>query len=316
MMGASFHAPGVLAAAWLLDLGVGEPPALLHPVVWMGKAIQPFKRALGLGRARELAAGVLALLCVAGGFGLATFLLLRALSGLPLLCFAVEVYLLWSAFALRGLLRAARVMQQAIEAHDLGAARAALTSLCSRDPSALDESELLGATVESITENTSDSVVAPLFYFALLGVPGALFYRAVNTLDAMIGYRGRFEYLGKASARLDDLLNFVPARVTAFFMWCSGGLMGLSLSRAQSVFLRDRNHTESPNAGQVMAMASGLLGLRLDKRDHYVLGEGLRAPDARGLSRALKLVELSGWLCFVVLTTTLVLWGVKHDLAG
>jgi adenosylcobinamide-phosphate synthase len=207
-------------------------------------------------------------------------------------------------------------MQQAVSAHDLPAARRALSSLCSRDPSELDETELLGATVESISENTSDSVVAPLFFFALLGVPGALFYRAVNTLDAMIGYRGRFEYLGKVPARCDDLLNFVPARLTALFLWCSGGLMGLSLSRAQSVFLRDRNHTASPNAGQVMAMASGLLGVRLDKRDHYVLGEGLRAPDLDGLARALRLVELSGWLCFVVLAIVLVLWGVKHDLAG
>jgi adenosylcobinamide-phosphate synthase len=136
-----------------------------------------------------------------------------------------------------------------------------------------------------------------------------VFYRAVNTLDAMIGYRGRYEYLGKAAARCDDLLNFVPARLTALFLWLSGGLMGLSLTRAHSVFLRYRNQTQSPNAGQVMAMASGLLGLRLDKRDHYVLGEGLRAPDALGLARALKLVELSGWLCFVAVVTSLVLWG-------
>jgi adenosylcobinamide-phosphate synthase len=315
-MNTGLHAAGVLAAAWLLDLAIGEPPARLHPVVWMGMAIKPFKRALGLGSALEFALGALALLLVAGGFGFSTWLALRALSGLPLVAFALEVYLLWSAFALRSLLRAGKVMRDAVAAHDLQAARVALTSLCSRDPSELDETELLGATVESITENSSDSVVAPLVYFALLGVPGALFYRAVNTLDAMIGYRGRFEYLGKAAARCDDLLNFVPARLTAFFLWCSGGLMGLSLSRAQSVFLRDRNHTQSPNAGQVMAMASGLLGLRLDKRDHYVLGEGLRAPDAPGLARALKLVELSGWLCFVVLMATLVLWGVKHDLAG
>jgi adenosylcobinamide-phosphate synthase len=315
-MSTGLHAASVLGAAWLLDLRVGEPPAALHPVIWMGNAIKPFKRALGLGKLRELSLGMLALLLVAGSFGLGAFALLRAASAIPLLGFALEVYLLWSAFALRGLLRAGRVMQHAVEAHDLGAARAALGSLCSRDPSQLDETELLGATVESITENTSDSVVAPLFYFALLGVPGALVYRAVNTLDAMIGYRGRYEFLGKAAARCDDLLNFVPARLTAFLLWCSGGLMGLSLTRARAVFWRDRNQTESPNAGQVMAMASGLLGLRLDKHEHYVLGEGLAAPDAAGLARALKLVELAAWLCFVVLAVTLVSWGVKHDLAG
>jgi adenosylcobinamide-phosphate synthase len=269
-----------------------------------------------LGKVRELLFGALALALVAGSFGLGTFALLREGARAPLLGFALEVYLLWSAFALRALLQAGRAMQQAVEAHDLIAARRALASLCSRDPSALDERELLGATVESITENASDSVVAPLFYYVLLGVPGAVIYRAVNTMDAMIGYRGRYEYLGKAAARCDDLLNFVPARLTALLLWCAGGLMGLSLSRARAIYFRDRNHTASPNAGQVMAMASGLLDLRLDKRDHYVLGEGLRAPDLAGLARALKLVELAGWLCVVILGLILLLCGVTYDLAG
>jgi adenosylcobinamide-phosphate synthase len=314
-MSAGLHAASVLGAAWLLDVQLGEPPALLHPVVWMGRAIAPFKRALGLGKVRELLFGVLALALVTGSFGLGAFALLREGARVPLLGFALEVYLLWSAFALRALLRAGRAMQRAVEVHDLSAARRALGSLCSRDPGALEERELLGATIESITENASDSVVAPLFYYALLGVPGAVIYRAVNTLDAMIGYRGRYEYLGKAAARCDDLLNFVPARLTALLLWCTGGLMGLSLSHARAVYLRDRNQTASPNAGQVMAMASGLLELRLDKRDHYVLGDGLRAPDLAGLARALKLVELAGWLCFVVLGLILLLCGVTYDLA-
>src|SRR5258707_3875514 len=118
-------------------------------------------------------------------------------------------------FALRGLGREAQRMRDALAAGSLDEARERLRSLCSRDPSALDASALVAGTIESVAENASDSFVAPLFWFALLGLPGAVFYRAANTLDAMIGYHGKYEWLGKTAARLDDALNFVPARITA-----------------------------------------------------------------------------------------------------
>jgi adenosylcobinamide-phosphate synthase len=305
----SLEALAVLGLAWLLDLTLGEPPALLHPVVWMGRVIAPLKRVRPSSARRELWLGALYALAVACGFGLAAALLLRFAGQLPALRFACEVYLLWSCFALQGLLRAGRAMQAALARGDLSGARTALTSLCSRDPSALSERELCGATIESITENTSDSVVAPLFYFALLGVPGAVFYRAANTLDAMVGYRGRFEHLGKVAARLDDLLNLIPARITTFTLWCSGALLRLSIGTGGRVWWRDRARTESPNAGQVMAMAAGLLGVRLDKRDAYVLGAELRDPDAAALTQALRLVSWSGWLFVLALALGLGLWG-------
>jgi adenosylcobinamide-phosphate synthase len=303
------EALGVLGLAWLLDLTLAEPPAALHPVVWMGRVIAPLKRMQPGSARRELVLGALYALTVACGFGLGAALLIRLAAALPALRFTLEVYLLWSCFALKGLLRAGQAMQAALGAGDLPGARQALTSLCSRDPSALSERELCGATIESITENTSDSVVAPLFYFALLGVPGAVFYRAANTLDAMVGYRGRFEYLGKVAARLDDALNLIPARITALTLWCSAGLLRLPLRTGGKVWWRDRARTESPNAGQVMAMAAGLLGVRLDKRDAYVLGAELREPDAAALTQALRLVSLSAWLFALLLALTFALWG-------
>lgn len=204
---------------------------------------------------------------------------------------AVEALALTSTFAHRALGEAVRRMGEALERGDLTAARAALPSLCSRDPAALDQAELGAAAIESCAENTSDSVVAPLFYYTLFGLPGALAYRAVNTLDAMLGYHGTLEHLGKAAARLDDLANLVPARATALLLWLAGGGGG-DLFRVR----RDARRTESPNAGYPMAMMAALLRVRLSKPDAYVLGAGHRQPCARDVARAWRLAERASWL--------------------
>src|SRR5262249_17435431 len=152
-------------------------------------------------------------------------------------------------------------------------ARLALRSLCSRNPAALDAPQLIAATVESVAENTSDSVIAPLCFYALLGVPGAIFYRAVNTLDAMVAYRGRYDDLSKASARPDDALNLVPARLTALLLLAAGALTRKRVVRAAAVLRRDGALTASPNAGRPMAAMAGLLGVQLSKPGEYALGD-------------------------------------------
>lgn len=315
-MNAALSPASVLFFAWLLDALLGEPPASLHPVVWMGNAIAPLKRMTPRAHARELWIGGAYALGIVTAFGLGSWALLRALSAFPIALFCAEVYLLWSCFALKGLLAAGKVMLSAVVESDLSAAREALRSLCSRDPVQLQQHELIGASIESVTENASDSVVAPLFYFALLGVPGAVAYRAANTLDAMVGYRGRFEYLGKVAARLDDVLNLIPARLTTLCLWLSGGLMGLSGAQGLRVWWRDSRLTASPNAGQVMAMAAGLLGVRLDKREAYVLGAGLSEPDTFALARALRLVLIASWLFALTLIAALTLWELERGYAG
>jgi adenosylcobinamide-phosphate synthase len=287
----------VLIAA-LLDATVGEPPLRLHPVVWMGHAIAPLKRAAARTPVVELAHGALYVLLVSGGFALSAWIALRALTAYRPLALALELFLLFSCFALKGLLDAGREMLAALTRDDLAAARRALTSLCSRDPAELGREELAAATIESLCENASDSVVAPLFYYLLFGVPGAVFYRAVNTLDAMVGYRGRYEYLGKVAARLDDVLNLVPARLTALLMLMAAPLLGLPIGRGISVCRRDRQRTESPNAGWPMSMGAGLLGVRLEKRAVYVLGGELPAPTDAALARAITLVQTTGLLAF------------------
>lgn len=296
-----------LMAALALDAAFGEPPAAVHPVIWMGRAIRPLTRMAPAAATRELVTGAIYVLAVTGAAAALAWAVERGLQHVEAVRWLLHVYLLVGCFALRALCQAGEALAGALAAGDLPAARHALTSLCSRDPQHLDASELSGAAIESLTENTCDSVVAPLAFYALFGLPGLVFYRAANTLDAMVGYRGRYEYLGKAAARLDDVLNWLPARLTALLLWACGGALGLSWRHGAAVYWRDRARTPSPNAGQSMAMAAGLLGVRLDKRDSYVLGEGLPRPDLAALRAALRLVRVTG-LCAAVLCVVALLW--------
>jgi adenosylcobinamide-phosphate synthase len=185
-----------------------------------------------------------------------------------------------------------RPVRAPLERGDLAMARHGLRSLCSRDPSALGATELAAGAVESVAENASDSVVAPLFYYAVLGLPGALAYRAINTLDAMIGYRGKYEYLGKAAARLDDAANLIPARITAALLLVAGALTRKDLRGGWGVLRRDGATTASPNAGRPMAAIAGLLAVELEKPGQYRLGAPAAAPTAATIAAAWRLVVI------------------------
>lgn len=297
----------VLALALALDVVLGEPPNALHPVVWMGNVISALeRRAPRAQRSLQLAWGTLVAALVPLAFAALAWLLLRALEPWPLAYFLVAVPLLKSTFAYRALGRAAFSVRDALRGGDLPRARRALGSLCSRDPSTLDAPLLAAAAVESVAENSSDSVVAPLFYYALFGIPGAVFYRAVNTLDSMIGYHGRYEYLGKASARLDDALNYVPARLTAALLLAAGYVSRCNVARGLRVLWRDGAKTESPNAGRPMAAMAGLLGVELEKVGHYRLGDASEHCGADTIERAWR-VASRGALLSTLLAALVVL---------
>jgi adenosylcobinamide-phosphate synthase len=276
MLWALLHAAAVLAAALAIDLALGEYPARLHPVVWMGRAISTLeRRAPSTGRARPFLYGLAMALFVPALFAAGAALALRVARAYPALELALEALLLKSTFAVRALGDAAAAVALALGRGDLDGARLALRSLCSRDASGLDGPRVAAAAVESVAENASDSVVAPLLFWAVLGVPAAMAYRALNTLDARVGYHGPYEWLGKASARLDDLANLVPSRVTAALLLAAGALRGGDVRRGLATLLRDGAKTESPNAGRPMAAMAGLLGVEREKVGCYRLGEGL-----------------------------------------
>lgn len=287
--------PSALCAALAIDLLFGELPGPVHPVIWIGRAIRALERRLPRGGPlRELAGGGLLALAIPIAAAAVAYAGALALRPLPLLCWLWHVLVLTAMFALRALGEAAQRVRVALDAGDVSAGREALRSLCSRDPSALAAPDLIGASVESVAENASDSVVAPLFYYAVFGLLGAVAYRAVNTLDAMVGYHGRYEYLGKASARLDDVLNVIPARLTAALLLLAGGWLGQDVERGAAIWRRDAGSTESPNAGHPMATMAGLLGVRLEKAEHYRLGDASSDLRPGHISAAWRIVQLAG----------------------
>lgn len=308
MIGSPAGVLAVLAGALAIDGAFGEPPARWHPVVWMGSVARSALRlappdegaAKGGGAGAQLAFGAALAVGLPVVSGAGAWLVLRVCALVPGLELVAAVLLLKSSFAVRALREAAFVVRDALAAGDLTGARSGLRSLCSRDPSELGEPELVAATIESVAENASDSIVAPILFYLMLGVPGAIAYRAVNTLDAMIGYRGENESLGKVAARLDDLLNVVPARLTALLLLAGGALAGEDTRAGARILWRDATTTESPNAGYPMATMAGLLGVALEKPGHYRLGDARRPIAVDDVERAWRVARAAVALGVVV----------------
>jgi len=291
----------MLVAALLWDRLLGEPPAAMHPVVWIGRLIAFVRRRVRRGSVPlELAQGVAIALLVPALVGTFCALALMGLQDTPWLHILVGTWLLKSSFAVRALGAAAADVRSHLAAGDLPAARQALRSLCSRDPGELDAEGVAAGAIESVAENSSDSVIAPLLFFLLFGVPGALVYRAINTADSMIGYRGEYEYLGKAAARLDDAVNWIPARLTAVLLLLAGAFQGLNLARGWRILWRDGGRTASPNAGRPMAAMAGLLGVRLTKAGHYALGDPSEPLDPHALSEAWRVAATAAYTGFFI----------------
>ena len=297
----------VLFLALLLDRAFGEPPEAYHPVVWMGRLIVLLERFFPAGnKPVSLLAGGMVTLLVPALFGSIAWLVALGLHELGTVPYLLGgALLLNTTFSVRGLGDAAQVARRALDAGDLDETRCSLRSLVSRDTKTLTEPQLAAAAIESVGENTTDSYIAPWLAFALLGLPGAFAYRALNTLDSMIGYHGKYEYTGKVAARLDDFVNLVPARLsallllTAGFCRCvddvedpAGYSRELSVRRGWRVMRRDHGLTESPNAGWTISALSGLIGVVLEKRGHYVIGADQRNPVAADIGTAVRLAYL------------------------
>jgi adenosylcobinamide-phosphate synthase len=290
-----------VATALLADALLGEPPEIIHPVVFMGRAITAFeKRALALKGARRarLAGLFLAVTLPVLSFALARGALCLAP---PRLRWIFEVALLSTTLSMRGLARTALAVASKLEGGDLASARVHVGALVGRDTTHLSPKEVSRAAIESVAENASDGVVAPMLYGLLLGAPGALAYKALNTLDSMIGHpHPPYQNLGWASARLDDFANLAPARLTTLLTVAVSGIAGGSgVATTLAVANRYGPLTKSPNAGWAEAAFAGALGLKLGGPNSYggvlregpVLGIG-RAPGAADILRAVRLMRL------------------------
>jgi adenosylcobinamide-phosphate synthase len=296
----------VLIAAVALDLLLGEPPLIIHPVVWMGKFISLWEKTGMRGSPLfQFIYGLVMTLITIALFALPVYFLLRFLGHWNSLAYIlVGACLFKSAFSFRELRRAAQKIQRLLAAKDLAGARFNLRALVKRDSRNLAEPLVVSAAVESVAENACDSFVAPLFYFLLLGVPGAIAYRVINTLDAMIGMHGKYEYLGKFAARLDDVVNLIPARLTALLIVLAAFILRRDARRAWQTLLIDHAKTASPNAGWPMSAAAGALSVQFTKIDHYQLGQPGQPLEAGTIDSVLRLIAVSllAWtvICLIV----------------
>lgn len=283
-----------LALALLIDLLLGDPPNRYHPVAWMGRWIARVRPRQVRGPTHGLLRGAAVLLSGAALSALAGYFWARATRQLPSPLRWLLVAAAWkSTFAIRSLFRAADAVRQALERGDLPQARRLVGwHLVSRNTSTLTPAQVAAATIESVAENASDGIVAPILYGVVGGLPAALVYRFVNTADAMLGYRGgEYEWLGKVPARADDALNFLPARFTAMLIVAGAGLIGEDPQAAWQTLRRDARRTASPNAGYPMSAMAGALRVSLEKPGHYCLGEGYPSPQPEDISRSLRVLR-------------------------
>ena len=266
-----------LAMACVLDAAIGDPRWFPHPVRWMGFLVGWYDRLvhrLFLSPAKQRMAGVLVAVALpAGAYAAGALLIWLGNSVDYLVGSAVAVVMAWTTLAVRDLFDHVVSVQRALQSVSLAEARSAVAKIVGRDTGEMDEADIVRATVETIAESTADGIIAPLFYLALGGAPLALAYKAVSTLDSMIGHLDdRYRWLGWASARLDDVANFIPARITALLLVLSAGIVSRSwpaMQRAWQIVLRDGARHPSPNSGHPEAAMAGALGVQLGGANRY-----------------------------------------------
>lgn len=299
---------------FLLDMWLADPGWMPHPVVLMGKCITRLEKVL---RSRfpatpkgERAAGcVLAVLLPVGTLVLTGAICLLAGRIHPLLGLVVQTFWCWQALAVKGLAEESKNVYRQLAAEDLPGARSAVARIVGRDTQALTEEGVTKAAVETVAENFSDGVVAPLFYMMIGGAPLALCYKAVNTMDSMIGYKNqRYLQFGRAAAKLDDAANYLPSRLAAVFWIAAAGLTGQDVPNAWRIWRRDRRNHASPNSAQTESACAGALGVQLAGPAYYfgeyydkpTIGDARRPIEPRDILRANRMLFAGAGLALVL----------------
>ena len=303
-----------LCIGFCIDLIVGDPHGFPHPVVGIGRLIslleRLFRRLLPKTKGGEIAAGAcIWVLTVLISAGLPAALLYGAQKLSVWLRLALESVMCWQILATKSLRDESMKVFSALRGGTLDEARQAVSMIVGRDTAQLDEKGVARAAVETVAENTSDGVIAPLLFLALGGAPLGFFYKAVNTMDSMLGYvEMPYKNIGLIPAKLDDVFNFLPARLSAFLMLAAGALLRLDVKNGWRIFRRDRYRHASPNSAQTESVCAGLLGLRLagDAWYHGVLhrkafiGDAVREIETDGIPRACRLMTVTALLALVL----------------
>ena len=304
----------IVGFALLLDFLVGDPRTKYHPTAWIGKLIAllvPFAKNNSVKR--ELIGGVLIVGII---ISIVSILLVGLEIGISLLTidivsFVVSVVLgsilLKTTIAIRGMQKHALAVVDAVEKEDLDLARNHLSMIVKRDTKNLDKNHIISGVLESVSENTVDGITGPLFYYAIFGLPGAFVYRAVNTIDSMIGYKTTlFKNVGWFGAKSDTILNYIPSRLTGLIMILGALILGYNWKESFYIMKRDSTKLESPNAGYPMAALAGALGTKLEKTNYYTIGNGSIEYTKSHIISAIRLMKVSSILFCGIVTIPII----------
>lgn len=299
---------------FVLDAVFGDPAWLPHPVVYMGKAISALEKGL---RARlpktpegELWGGRILAFCLpVGTFALASLVCMGAAALHPLLGLAVQMFWCGQALAAKGLVQESTNVYRELTKPDLPAARIAVSRIVGRDTQALTAEGVTKAAVETVAENASDGVIAPLLYMLLGGAPLALTYKAINTMDSMVGYKNeRYLRFGRAAAKLDDIANYLPSRIAALLWVAAAALTGNDARNAWRIWRRDRRNHASPNSAQTESACAGALNVQLAGPAYYfgeyypkpTIGDAVRPIEPEDIRRANRMMYAESLLALAL----------------
>ena len=304
----------IVGFALLLDFLIGDPKTKYHPTAWIGKLIAvlvPFSR--NNSPKKELFGGILIVfvvvtivstLLVALDFGI-SLLTIDVIS--LVVSIVVGSILLKTTIAIRGMQKHALSVVDALEKDDLDSARNHLSMIVKRNTKHLDKNHISSAVLESVSENTVDGITGPLFYYAIFGLPGAFVYRAINTIDSMVGYKtSLFRNIGWFGANCDTILNYIPSRLTGLVMILSALILGYNWKESFYIMRRDGKKLESPNAGFPIAALAGALGTKLEKINYYAVGDGNIEFTKSHIISAIRLMKVSSILFCGLVTVPII----------
>ena len=293
--------------AYVLDLIFGDPQNVVHPVQVIGKIISAGEKVLLRKKYKFLAGAVLNIFTVSITYT-SMYLISKSVK-ISVFFMIIEIYLMYTIFSINSLAREGNRVYRILKEGDIEKARKDLSYLVSRDTETMDEKMIIRSTMETISENTVDGIVAPMFYMFLGGLPLSMAYKAINTLDSMVGYKNeKYIDFGKFSAKLDDVANFIPARITGIFIILASMILGYNGKEAWKIFFRDRKNHSSPNSAHSEASVAGALGVQFGGRVSYfgkevdkpTIGDKKKEFEIEDIKKNIKIMYAASFLSLVV----------------
>ena len=313
----SFHFIIILLISILLDLVLGDPNNKMHPVSWLGKYINYFVPKLKNEKNKkyEKKNGVIFTTVTIAFFAMIIQMSLVYLFHITwLLTIVLSIFILYSVIAIKGMEKHINAITTALQNNDIENARTSLSMIVSRNTKNLDEQHILSGTIESIADSLVDGILSPIFYFSLFGPTGAFIFRVINTFDSMIGYKeSYFENIGWIAAKADTYVNYIPSRIAAVLMIFAAFINNADWKNAITIFRKERNYTISLNSGNPISVMAGALRVRVEKIDHYIIGEPFEKISIEKCKIAINIMKTTIIIfCIIIASPLIIILGLLN----